>query len=139
MKGLCVSNLTGHTNLVYALNLLPNGLLASGSKDKAIMIWDIAKTYPLYTLTGHSDSIRALTLINDAYLASSSSDLTIKIWSLSSYSIVKSWTASTNWLLALAYDSTLNVLSSGGTDNKVKVWESSLLTSVSISGKLVYS
>ena len=125
--------------MIWTLTLLPNGLIASGSTDLTIKIWDITKTYPLYTLSGHTDAIRALTVINNEYLASCSHDKTIKLWSLSSYSIVKSWTASTNWLLALAYDSTLNVLSSGGTDNKVKVWESSLLTSVSISGKLVYS
>ena len=134
-SGLCLRNLTGHSDLIWALTLLPNGFIASGSKDSTVKIWDITKTYPLYTLTGHTSNIRALTLINEQYLASCSADSTIKLWSLSDYSIVKSWTASTNLVLALAFDSTLNVLASGDFMKMVKVWDSSIWASVSISGK----
>ena len=94
------------------------------------MIWDMTKTYPLYTLTGHTDRVRALTVINNAYLASCSHDKTIKLWSLSSYSIVKSWTASTSYVLALAFDSTLNVLASGDNSNLVRLWDSSMWTNI---------
>ncbi len=128
MPGLCVNTLNGHLYAIWALSLLPNGWIASGSTDNSIKIWDITQTYPLETLTGHTDVIRALTVINNEYLASCSHDLTIKLWSLSSYSIVKSWTASTSWLLALASDSTLNVLASGDFANLVKVWDSSIWT-----------
>ncbi len=126
MPGLCINTLTGHSNGVWALSLLPNGFIASGSSDLTIKIWDITQTYPLYTLTGHSDVIRALTVINNEYLASCSGDQTIKLWSLSSYSIVKSWTASTSLMLALAFDPVLNVLASGDFMQLVKVWDSSI-------------
>ncbi len=128
LPGLCINNLTGHSNAIWALSLLPNGLIASGAdeNDSTIKIWDITKTYPLYTLTGHTNVIRALTVINNDYLASCSGDQTIKLWSLSSYSMIKSWTASPSWVLALAFDSTLNVLASGHYFKLVKVWDSSI-------------
>ncbi len=134
MKGLCINTLSGHSNWVLRLALLPIGLIASGAiaTDNTIKIWDITKTYPLYTLTGHTSDVRDLTVINNEYMASCSSDMTIKLWSLSSYSIVKSWTASTSWMLALAFDSTLNVLASGDyiPSKLVKVWDSSLWTGI---------
>jgi WD40 repeat protein len=111
------------------LIVLPDGLLASGSTDTKIMIWNIIKNSPLYTLTGHTSAIRALVVINQDYLASGAQDNMIKLWSLTSnYTQVKSWTASTSYITSLAYDSTLNVLASGdyNTAGNVKVWDSSL-------------
>jgi WD40 repeat protein len=74
--------LNGHSNNIWSLVLLPNGLLASGSADKKIMIWNITKTFPLNTLTGHKNQIRALAVMNEDYLASGGYDRTIKLWSL---------------------------------------------------------
>ncbi len=128
-QGECLNNLTGHSDTVRALTLLPNGLLASGSSDTKMMVWNITKTSPLHTLTGHTGGIRALVVINEDYLASGANDGMIKLWSLTSnYTQVRSWQASSNWLLALAFDSTLNVLASGDLNlaKNVKVWDSSL-------------
>jgi WD40 repeat protein len=136
IQGVCLNNLTGHTNYVFALTLLPNGLLISGSLDTKILIWDITKTAPLYTLTGHTNTIRALVVINQEYLASGAQDNMIKLWSLTSnYTQVRSWTASTSYITSLAFDSTLNVLASGdgNMNNNVKLWDSSLWAN---SGKL---
>ncbi len=117
------------------LILLPNGYIASGSADTNIMIWDLTKTYPLYTLRDHTDVVRALTVINNQYLASGAQDMTIKLWDLSSYSLLKSWTVGTSWVLSLAFDSTLNVLASGDNANMVKVWSSTLWTNISTTSK----
>jgi WD40 repeat protein len=127
--GECVNNLTGHTGVLWTLTLFSNGLLASGSSDTKIMIWDITKTSPLYTRTGHTSPIRALYVINQDYLASGGYDGTIKLWSLTSnYTQVRSWQASSSNVLSLAFDSTLNVLVSGENvpTNYVKVWDSNL-------------
>ncbi len=127
-----INTLLGHSGYVLPLTLLPNGFLASSSSDSTIKLWDITKTYPLYSLTGHSSQINVLALINEDYLVSASNDQTIKLWSLSSYSIVKSWTASTTYVNALAFDSSLNVLASGDNANLVKVWSSDLWSQISI-------
>ncbi len=93
------------------------------------MIWNITKTSPLYTLTGHTKQIRALVVINQDYLVSGAQDGTIKLWSLTNnYTQVRSWKASSNMVLSLAFDSSLNVLASGEyiPTYYVKVWDSSL-------------
>ncbi len=121
--------MTGHTNWVYALTLLPNGLLASGSMDTTIKIWNITKTSPLYTLPAQTSGsgIRVLVLINEDYLASGALDGTIKLWSLkTNFTQVRSWQAGV--IVSMAYDSTLNVLASGENTPTfyVKVWDSEL-------------
>jgi WD40 repeat protein len=121
--------LIGHS-WIYALILLPNGLLASGSDYRKIMIWNVSETSPLYTLSGHTHMIRNLIVINNEYLASASFDKTIKLWSLSNYEEVSSWAASDIRLSSLAFDPKLNVLVSGGFDNKVRVWDSRLWTNI---------
>ncbi len=74
--------------------------------------------------------IRNLIVINNEYLASASFDKTIKLWSLSNYEEVSSWAASDIRLSSLAFDPKLNVLVSGGFDNKVRVWDSRLWTNI---------
>jgi WD40 repeat protein len=97
-----------------------------------IKIWDTTKTYPLYSIVAHTDAVRALVLINDKFLASGSQDSTIKLWDLSSYSKVQSWTASTSWIISLAYDPSLDVLASGDGAYMVKVWDSSLWNNIDL-------
>ena len=43
-SGKCLKTLSGHTDYVRTLCILPNGLLASGSEDKKIMVWKEQKT-----------------------------------------------------------------------------------------------
>ena len=39
--GSLIKTLTGHTDRVFSLAVLPNGFLASGSHDNTIKIWNI--------------------------------------------------------------------------------------------------
>ena len=124
--GLCSKTLTGHTDYVMALALLPNSWLASGSGDTKIMVWDITKTSPLYTLIGRTSWIRGLVVIHDEFLAACSHDMTIRIWSLRNFTEVKSWQASNDYVISLAFDTHLNLLASGDMSELVKVWDSNL-------------
>ena len=116
----------GHNSWIYALTLLPNGILASGSYDGKIMIWNVSETSPLNTLLEHNNSIKDLIVVNNEYLASCSDDFTIKLWSLSTYEEVNSWKASNDSIEALAFDPKLNVLVSAGYNTEIKVWDSRL-------------
>jgi len=53
-KGVEIKTLTGHTNSVWSLAVLPDGSLASVSDDKTIKIWDTIKGIEIKTLTGHT-------------------------------------------------------------------------------------
>jgi WD40 repeat protein len=66
----------------------PDGrLLASGSTDKTVRIWDLATAREIRTLVGHSDWVTGVTFSPDgSRLASSSYDRTVKIWDVTRFS-----------------------------------------------------
>jgi len=72
--------LTGHTNTVIALTILPDGSLVSGSGDDTIKIWDVKNGQNIKTLSGHTNGVYALTVLPDGSLVSGSTGKTIKIW-----------------------------------------------------------
>lgn len=41
--GKCLQTLTGHTGVIYALEVLESDQLASGSYDGSIKVWDTSK------------------------------------------------------------------------------------------------
>ena len=63
-------NLSGHSKSVFSLTVLPNGLLASGSDDNTIKIWDTDKGICVKTLSGHSKTVYNLTVLPNGLLAS---------------------------------------------------------------------
>ncbi|KAI2780175.1 WD40 repeat-like protein [Daldinia loculata] len=67
-----------HTNGVTALQFDDN-MLATGSYDSKIKLWDIEKGEVIRTLEGHTMGIRALQF-DDRMLVSASLDGTVKIW-----------------------------------------------------------
>ncbi|MBD2682930.1 MULTISPECIES: WD40 repeat domain-containing protein [Nostoc] len=74
--------LSGHTEPVRALNLSPSGqVLASGSDDKTIKLWNPTTGALLRTLTGHRERIKSIVITpDDQTLISTSFDNTIKFW-----------------------------------------------------------
>ncbi|KAI0015049.1 quinon protein alcohol dehydrogenase-like superfamily [Xylariomycetidae sp. FL0641] len=67
-----------HTNGVTCLQFDDN-ILATGSYDSTIKLWDIEKGEVIRTLQGHTMGIRALQF-DDRMLVSGSLDGTVKIW-----------------------------------------------------------
>ena len=59
---------------------MPNGDLASGSKDGNINIWDRADNNVKQILAGHTDTVNALSVFPNGDLVSGSKDKTINIW-----------------------------------------------------------
>ena len=125
-----VDTLKGHTNSIRAIAISPDGqILASGSDDKTIKLWQLATGQELLTLRGHTKPVYSVAISPDGQiLASGSDDKTIKLWNLST-----GWQFGTitlgNWFsgsscgayeVAFSPDGqTLASLSSGGT---VKLW-----------------
>src|SRR5262245_48517320 len=51
--------LRGHRSDVKSVAFGPNGrLLASGSQDKTVRVWDIASGKEIYTLQGHTGAVQ---------------------------------------------------------------------------------
>jgi WD40 repeat protein len=76
-----------HSWSVVALAFSPDGLiLASGSIDGKIQLWDLGRKNPAeagLSLNAHTDAVNALAISEDSkFLVSGSRDRSIKIWSL---------------------------------------------------------
>ncbi len=57
--GRLVKSLIGHNNGVWSVAFSPDGkVLASGSVDKSIKLWNVANGQLIKSLIGHTDEVR---------------------------------------------------------------------------------
>src|SRR5204863_3483892 len=80
---------TGHSKFVTVVAFSADGrLLASGSQDYMIKLWEVSTGRELRTLTGHQDYIQSLVFSSDGRLLASASggadrenpDVTVRVW-----------------------------------------------------------
>lgn len=117
--GVCSTKvLKGHENGIMAVQMLDN-ILATGSYDKTIKIWDLDTGKELKTLSGHMAGIRCLQF-DDSKLISGSMDGTMKLWDWRTGVCCATYSGHSGFVLSLHFDS--NILVSGSADNTAKVW-----------------
>ena len=119
--GVTKVSLIGNVNSVLILVELNNGLLAAGTGNNTIQIWNITSNTLVYTLTGHSGSVTTLIQLKNGLLVSGSMDSTIKLWN-----------ANTGEMLVTLKDHSSNVhsvlennehyLISCSADDTIKTW-----------------
>ncbi|KAI0740004.1 hypothetical protein C8Q80DRAFT_1111397 [Daedaleopsis nitida] len=88
---------------IYALTTDPYGsVIASGSPERVIRMWDPRSGKRIAKLVGHTDNIRAILISEDAkYLLTGSADASIKLWSLSSQRCLHTFTHHTESVWSL--------------------------------------
>jgi len=72
--------LTGHTDSVLAIKLLPDGRLVSGSSDKTLRIWTLKVPQAEVVLRGHEATVRCLEVLPDGRFISGSWDTKLLLW-----------------------------------------------------------
>jgi WD40 repeat protein len=116
---------TGHSGQVLALAFTSdNKLLASGSVDKTIVLWDPATGNQLRALKGHTGTVNSIAFSpDDKYLASGSADNSIKIWEVATGREKTTLTGHTLYVSSLAFSTDGKMLASGSGDQSVKLWD----------------
>ena len=127
----CIRTLTGHKDSVKSVAMSADGqMLASGSSDKTIKLWNL-KTGDLLriltghrTLTGHEDYVWSVAIsVDGQMLASGSSDKTIKLWNLKTGDLLRTLTEHGNSVQSVAMSADGQTLASGSSDRTIKLWE----------------
>ncbi|KAI9657298.1 MAG: hypothetical protein M1821_002978 [Bathelium mastoideum] len=109
----------GHSNGVMCLQFDDN-ILATGSYDATIKIWDIESGQEIRTLSGHTSGIRCLQF-DDSKLISGSIDNTIKVWNWRTGECMRTLTGHTAGVISLHFDG--KFLVSGSMDKTIRVWD----------------
>jgi len=113
--------LDGSKNSIYSLAINQNGtLVASGSTEKVIRLWDPRSRQKLLKLRGHTDNVKSLLFSkNGNMLLSGSSDGTIRLWSISQQRCVSIIRVHDSGVWTLQADESFSTVYSGGKDCKV--------------------
>jgi len=120
-----VSVQRGHSAAVPVSKVSPDGkILATGSKDKSVKIWEIAKGRELRTFSEHEFSVTDIAFHPDeAFVASADAGGNIMIWNYKNGEILYSWYAHDGVVESISFSSKGDLLISGGRDDLAKVWD----------------
>lgn len=116
--------LNGHEDHVRTVAFSKDGkLLATGSNDLTVNVWDPMTGDLIYTLEGHNEPVRSVTFSNDGkLLVSASDDKTIKVWKVDDGTLIKTIDAHDDRVRCVRFTNDSKFLISSGNDYKVKIW-----------------
>ena len=118
--------LEGHTNSVHTIVFSPDGkLVASGSHDRTVQLWDSATGLARRTLEGHTGGVGTIAFSPDGKLvASGSYDKTVRLWDSATGEAWRTLEGHTNGVGTIVFSPDGKLVASGSYDKTVRLWDS---------------
>jgi WD40 repeat protein len=119
-----LQTLEGHTSWVKSVVFSNDGtLIASGSDDNTIKIWNVATGEEEQTLEGHTNTVSSVVFSNDGTLiASGSWDMTIKIWNVATGKEEQTLEGHIEPVNSVVFSNDGTLIASGSYDMTIKIW-----------------
>lgn len=126
-KGSFLQGLTRKPEGVNAVIFSPNGkMLASGSNDGRVRLWDIKDGTLFKILKGHTDSVLSVAFApSGEILASGSADSTIRLWDVNDGALLQTLDGHTPWFDSVIFSSDGKTLASRSGDDLIRLWRAS--------------
>jgi len=117
--------IVGHKDSLYAATASPDGkLIATGSYDQQIKLWNSADGKEIRALTGHNGAVFDLAFSPDGKrLASASADRSVKVWDVASGERLDTFGQPLKEVYTVAFSPDGRQVVAGGVDNRIRVWE----------------
>ena len=133
--GQCFQTLRGHSYWVLCAAFSPipsfpplargvGGILATGSADQTVRLWDVETGQCLKILQGHTNQVMSVSFSPDGQtLASASADETVKLWAVRTGQCLKTLQGHTSQVLSISFNPQGNILASSSADETIKLWD----------------
>ncbi|XP_049849218.1 uncharacterized protein LOC126318247 [Schistocerca gregaria] len=117
--------ISGHLGWVRCISVDPtNSWFATGSADRTIKIWDLARHELKLTLTGHVAAVRSVVASErHPYLFSSGEDQKLICWDLECNKAIRQYFGHRSGIYSISLHPELDLLVSGSRDRSVCVWD----------------
>jgi len=113
-----------HTKDINVVRISPNDkILASGSQDRSIKIWDISNLSETAVYKGHKGGVWDIAFSPiEKILASSSADRTIKLWNMTDGTCINTLCGHMQSVLKIQWINKGLQMASAGADGLIKLW-----------------